>query len=91
MRDAVRRGRHWGWVQNKASLTERQVSLIKYFLQLGWTCIQLAEQYRVSKGAISHIKNETRWSHVQPFQPIPGEPVPLPPGIKPTTPLVRRF
>jgi hypothetical protein len=93
--DAVRRGRRavnrpYGNC-NPAVLTHREVSLIKYFLQLGWTPIQLAERYLVAPQTISLIKHGRSWSDVQPFQPIPGEPLPVPPGIKPTAPLVRRL
>jgi hypothetical protein len=93
MADAFRRGRlnRRGDNNSYASLTARQVSLIKYFLQQGWRPGQLAERYWVAPSTIAAISSGTTWSHVQPFQPLPGEPLPVPPGIKPTTSLVRRF
>jgi hypothetical protein len=76
--DAARKGR---LTENNATLTEIQVGFIRYFLQQGWSCIQLAERYRVGKTTVQYIKLGMRWSHVQPFQPLPGEPLPLPPPL----------
>ena len=91
MADASRLGRfpdRRGENQNGALLTNAQVSFIKYFLQQGWSCTLLAERYGVSAVTISHIKCEDTWAHIQPFQPIDGEPLPiLPPS---TTPAIRR-
>jgi len=69
-------------------LTAIQVSHIKYFLQLGWTAAQLAERYFVSRSTISMIGSGINWTHVQPYQPIPGKPLPVLPL---TAPVFRRF
>jgi hypothetical protein len=90
--DMAFKGRHHdcqGENSSRALLTEVRVSHIKYFLQQGWSCVQLAERYGVT--TIPQIKRGEVWKHVQPFQPISGEPLPVPPSIKPTTPTLRRF
>ena len=86
MADASRKGRIWNGDQrgenhNGTHLTNIQVSLIKFFVQQGWNCAQLAERYRVSRQAISLIRYRVNWIHIQPFQPIPGEPLPVPPPL----------
>jgi hypothetical protein len=75
----------------RATLTDLQVSYIKFFIQQGWTVSMLAERYGVSAYAIWHIKLGKNWKHAQPFQPIDGEPLPVPPPIKSATPAYRRF
>jgi HNH endonuclease len=93
MGDAVRRGRladQRGENNSRAALTEIQVGSIKYFLLQGWTSIPLAERYRVSRTAVQDIKLGRRWSHVQPFQPLPGEPLPAPPPL-PNRSTYRRY
>jgi hypothetical protein len=90
--DAVRRGRlASGENHNRALLTATKVSHIKYFLQQGWAYTELARRYCTSYSAISNIKHGENWKHVQPFQPIPGEPLPVPPPLKLTAPIDRRF
>jgi hypothetical protein len=93
MGDASRRGRlrdQRGENNGHAALTEVQVSSIKYFLQCGWSCVQLGERYGVCSVAIGDIKDGTRWSHIQPFQPLSNEPLPLPPPL-PNQSTYRRF
>jgi HNH endonuclease len=71
--DACRKGRH-----PSATLTEAEVSLIKYFLKNGWTCAELGRRYGVDRRTISKIKTGECWRHTRPFQPIEGEPLPVP-------------
>jgi hypothetical protein len=92
MKDAWLRGLLYdrtGENHKRATLTDLQVSYIEFFLQDGWTGPMLAERYGVSVFAIWHIKSGKTWKHVQPFQPIDGEPLPIPPPIKLTAP--RRY
>jgi hypothetical protein len=94
MADTVRRGRYpnrQGENHHLAYLSSIQVSHIRFFLQDGWTCAMLAERYGVSPSTIAHIKCGESWKHVQPYQPIDGEPLPNPPPIKLTAPALRRF
>lgn len=49
---------------HSAQLTERQVIEIRVLLQSGHTLTSLAEQFKMSKGAISHIKQGRSWKHL---------------------------
>jgi HNH endonuclease len=79
-RDAYRKGRHR---RSRAVLTEVDVSLIKYFLQNGWSCAELGRRYGVSRTTIGDIKGQRNWRHTRPFQPEKGEPLPVPPPLPP--------
>jgi hypothetical protein len=85
MGDAARRHRIVNVWQGEdhvcALLTDIQVSHIKYFLQHGWTGAQLARRYPVGRSLISKIKRGRHWSHIQPIQPVDGEPLPVPPPL----------
>lgn len=50
---------------NRGHLTEADVRAIKRALDYGATLATLAEQYRVSRGAIWFIKAGRRWKHVE--------------------------
>jgi|SRR6516225_3658933 len=92
--DAVRKGRladRRGENNGYAVLTAIKVSHIRYFLQQGWTCAELARRYDTSYSPIAEIKHDRSWPHIQPFQPIPGEPLPAPPPIPSLQPLYRRY
>jgi hypothetical protein len=94
MGDMARRGRQsdrQGENAGHVSLTALQVSYIKYFLQQGWPQDQLAEGYCVGRSTIGMISNGTNWPHIQPFQPIPGERLPVPPPIPNLQPPMKRF
>ena len=67
LRDCVNKGRHddrHGENNSRALLTEAEVSLIKYFLQQGWSSARLAKRYGVSRSAIFNIKTKRTWRHV---------------------------
>lgn len=69
-----------------ALLTETQVSYIKLFLAEGWSQPELAKRYGVDHATISAINRGRTWSHVEPYQPSVGEPLPQ---FK--APIYRRF
>jgi HNH endonuclease len=59
----------------------KDVSLIRYFLNQGWSCTRLAERYGVTRSAIELIRDWKSWKHVQAFEPIEGQPLPQPPSL----------
>jgi HNH endonuclease len=86
IRDSVSKGRFRrcdSENHGQAVLTKDEVSLIRYFLQNGWNCKELARRYGVNSSTVSSIKRKQTWRHVQLFQPIEGEPLPVPPPRKP--------
>jgi HNH endonuclease len=76
LEDAYSKGLHSG-----AVLTKADVQFIKYFLQNGWGFVELGRRYGVSPGTIRDIKKERSWRRIRPFQPIEGEPLPVPPPV----------
>jgi hypothetical protein len=66
LKDAFRKGRHSaprlkGVDSPKAKLTEDQVDTIRFKLSSGWKQIDLAREYGVCKGTISHIWTGRNW------------------------------
>jgi hypothetical protein len=75
----------------RTPLKEIDVAHIRYFLKRGWSQGRLAERYGVARTSIQQIKEWRSWVHIQPFQPIDGEPLPVPPPLKLTAPALRRY
>ena len=84
--DKMLKGR---WRGAPEKLKPMEVSLIKYFLNRGWTCAELARRYGVTKQAIHQIKTGTVGAKVSTFDYSGNDPAPMPPA-RSGPPLLRR-
>ena len=64
--DKVSKGRQWLSRENhnEAKLTEVDIPIIRQFLADGWTPLQCAEIWGVTRRAISYIKTGKNWGYV---------------------------
>lgn len=66
IRECHERGRAAiGERQGQAKLTDEKVRQIRGYISLGWTNVQLAERYSVSRALINSIRKDKCWRHVK--------------------------
>jgi hypothetical protein len=68
IQDKVTKNRQWkplGELDPKAILTKEDVIKIRSLLKEGIKPLNLAEQFRISRSAIYHIKNGHAWNHLK--------------------------
>jgi HNH endonuclease len=81
--DMFAKGRQGDRKGINALLTEDQVSLIKFFLSQGWSQAALGKRYGVGPDTIYAIAKGLNWPYVKPFEPVPGQSLPVPPEPTP--------
>jgi HNH endonuclease len=75
---------------DRSLLTKDEVSRIKFFLSQGWSQAELGRRYGVHYGIIHLIAKGLNWPHVEAFEPVPGQPLPVPPEPTPCKSKLRK-